>query len=226
MQLVKSFLFSGLSSDSQPFFPSCSLPSPSLGLSAAPFLLSGLVCFFCTSALFTQKQFCLAWHQSLHSPGNQGIILHPLTKPWHVPSAIMELRQWAYLCCQAQFDAWPNINYAWSNVLGLRCPPLICHSLFLPHLETATISVQLAGKPYTENSRLSGTMKMAEILQQPFSRVFCALHILFWENVSYWCCMNLQIQIESTTLEEYLQCSVWQGSRQAKFMHSVSSRWD
>lgn len=53
MQLVKSFLFSGLSSDSQPLFPSCSLPSPSLGLSAAPFLLSGLVCFFCTSALFT-----------------------------------------------------------------------------------------------------------------------------------------------------------------------------
>lgn len=106
MQFVKSFLFSGLSSDSQPLFLSCSLPSQ--GLSAAPCLPSGLVCFFCTCvALFTQKQFCLAWCQSPHSPGNQGIILHPLMEPWCVlsPTLIMELRLWAYSCCQAVFHA-------------------------------------------------------------------------------------------------------------------------
>lgn len=93
-----------------------------------------------------------------HCPGNWGIILHPLMKPWHVlsPTLIMELRLWAYSCCQAQFHAWPNINYAWSNVLGFRCSPLICHSLFLPHLVRVTISVQLVGKHYTDNSRLSG----------------------------------------------------------------------
>lgn len=108
------------------------------------------------------------------------------TKPWHVPcpTLIMELRPWAYSWCQAQFQfhAWPSINYAWSDVLGLTCSPLICHSLLLPHLARATISVQLGGKPYTGISGLSGSMKMTKILQQPFSRVFFALHILFWEN--------------------------------------------
>lgn len=187
VQFMKSFLFSGLYSDSQPLFPSCRLPSSSQGLRAAPFLPSGSVCFFCTCVmLFTQKQFCLTWCQSPRSPGNQGIILHPLTKPWHVlsPTLIMELRPRAYSWCQAQFQfhAWPSINYAWSDVLGLTCSPLICHSLLLPHLARATISVQLGGKPYTGISGLSGSMKMTKILQQPFSRVFFALHILFWEN--------------------------------------------
>ena len=71
MQFARSFLFSGLSSDCQHLSPSCSLPAPFQGLSAAegwlgklynhPFLPSGLICFFCTCVtLFTKKQFCLA----------------------------------------------------------------------------------------------------------------------------------------------------------------------
>lgn len=55
--------------------------------------------------------------------------------------------------------------------LGLRCHfkmPDFNLPFTLPHLERAAISVQLAGKPYTEDSRLSGTMKMAEYYNSLF----------------------------------------------------------
>lgn len=229
MQFVKTSLFSGLSSDSQPPFPSCSLSHPSQGLSAAPFLPPGLVCFFCTCvALSTQKQFCLAWCQAPHSPGNRGKILPPLIKPWHVPSPtlIMELRLWVYSCCQAQFHAWPNINYAWSDVLGLRCSPLICHSHFLPHLARATISVQFGGKPYTDNSRLSGSMKIAKILQQHFFPEFSLPYIFFsgkmYPNGVVWMYKYKLRVLHWKTIRGHLQCSVWQGWRQGGKVHLLS----
>lgn len=171
---MRSFLLSGLSSDYQHLSPSRSSPAPSQEWSAAggrlgklydhPLLPFGLICFFCTCVtLFTKKNpnpkknpvlSCLmpvspqSW-EPRQNPASWSKAHGSSPAPC---SLVTELGPRTCSCWQAQFHAWANINYAWSDILGLRCSSLICHSLFLPHLARGLISVRLTEKALNGHS--------------------------------------------------------------------------